>query len=400
MTSTGRRARKSYDPRIKEEPNGTYGFVIDVTPAGATERKQVRRRGIESKDEAQARLTELLGDVAKGTYVPPSRQTLGQYLQDTWLPTKRPPELRRSTYDSYCRLVRLHVVPRPIANVQLQKLEPAMLRSLYADLSAAGLSTRTVQYIGTVIHGALKQALDDRLIVRNPAELAKPRKPAGAAERREKRVTWSGRQVRTFLDATRTDRLGACWHLFAATGLRRGEVLGLTWDAVDFETGTLSITRTIVEVEAAEGREQSWQWSTPKTSTGNRRVALDEETVAVLRAHRKRQAAERLEVGEGYAADPNLVFCRPDGTVIHPKALSWHFHHAVRAVPSLPYLSLHGLRHTWATLAMAAGVPARVVQERLGHSDVSITLGTYSHPDAKMHADAAARVAALFGGLA
>jgi integrase len=198
---------------------------------------------------------------------------------------------------------------------------------------------------------------------------------------------WSARQLDDFLAHVRDDRLYAAWRGAAMTGLRRGELLGLDWDAVDLDAGRLAITRTLIEGKGAP------RFSEPKTKRGRRSVALDAGTVEALREHRERQLDERLAWGAAYR-DHGLVFCREDGTPIWPRTFSRFFDHHVRDA-GLPKIRLHDLRHTHATLALEAGVHPKVVQERLGHATIAITLDTYSHAIPAMQEDAAAKIAAL-----
>lgn len=375
------------------EPTGTWFYVVDVTPPGVRPRKQTRRAGFPTKRTAQAALNAALDSLAKRTYVASSRQTLREYVEADWLPAIGP-TLRQSTQDSYRRNLRLHVTGRTIGATPLQAVDAGALNKLYGDLLGIGLSARTVAYVATILHRAFRDAVRWGRLVVNPADAADPPRPK-TAERRQMR-TWTAEQVRAFLGVTKDGEHGAAWHVFASTGLRRGEVLGLAWADVDLDAATLSVRRTVVEVEAEPGREQTWAWSDPKTAKGRRLVALDPDTIAVLRAHRTAQLQRRMLVGEGYRTDLDLVFCRPDGDVIHPKAISDGFRVDVKR-SGLPYLSLHGLRHTWATLALQAGIHPRVVQERLGHSSVGVTLDIYSHVTPSLQAEAASRVAALFG---
>jgi integrase len=157
--------------------------------------------------------------------------------------------------------------------------------------------------------------------------------------------------------------------------------------AVDLDSGRLAITRTLIDAPSAP------RFSEPKTNRSRRSVALDAESVAVLREHRKRQFEERLAWGPAYQ-DQGLAFCREDGSPLWPRSFSRAFdRHAATA--SLPAIRLHDLRHTHATLALSAGVHPKVVQERLGHATIAITLDTYSHVLPGMQEDAAAKVAAL-----
>ena len=172
--------------------------------------------------------------------------------------------------------------------------------------------------------------------------------------------------------------------------MRRGEVLGLRWSDVNLDVARVSVVRTLVVV----GHEVLV--SEPKTAKGRRSVALDPATVAALRNHRRAQRKERLSFGEGWN-DEQLVFTLEDGTRIHPTRFSaWFSQHARRA--GLPVIRLHDLRHSYATAALSAGIPAKAVSERLGHANVSITLDTYSHVLPSLQEDAASAVAALILG--
>jgi integrase len=226
--------------------------------------------------------------------------------------------------------------------------------------------------------------------VRNPADRAKPPRPRNHGDRHQHINTWPRATLAAFLRWCEAagDPLYALWLLLATTGLRRGEALGLCWDSVDLDAARLSIRRTLVDVDW--GRPV---WSDPKTARGRRVVALDPVTVAALKACRAAQAEDKLRLGADYSGH-GLVFARPDGTPLHPDSTSKRFRRLV-ANAGLPAIRLHDLRHTWATLALEAGVHPKVVQERLGHSNVSITLDLYSHVSPAMQSDAAERVAKL-----
>jgi integrase len=191
-----------------------------------------------------------------------------------------------------------------------------------------------------------------------------------------------------FLESVYEDRLYALWLLYATTGLRRGEALGLRWPAVDLNAGQLSIR--VARVTAGYDVHDS----APKSERGRRAVALDPATVTALRTHRKGQLTERLAWGPAYQDSDDFVFCREDGCPLHPDDVSKRFAAAV-ATLDVARITLHGLRHSWASLALAAGVNPKVVSERLGHASVSFTLDVYSHVTPGMQEDAAAKVASL-----
>jgi integrase len=379
---------------VRQSANGTWYFVVDTTPSGALKREQTRRRGFATRRSAQTALTRALRDLTDQTYVPPATQSLDAYLADIWLPAIAA-TIRPSTLDSYTRNLRVHVGPKPIASVPLQRVEAPMLNALYAELLAGtsrrALSPRTVAYIHTILHRAFRDAVRWNLIVRNPADQADA--PRARPSDRVSARTWSGEEIARFLDATASSRYAPLWRLIATTGLRRGEALGLRWEDVDLTKRRLSVNRTLVEIADYRSGDTGLAWGTPKTARGRRSISLDTETVTELRAHRARQHQERLAAGAGYA-DQGLVFSSRTGEPLHPKVVSNQFRKAV-ARHAMPYLSVHGLRHSWATLALQAGIHPKIVQERLGHSTIAITLDIYSHVNPAMDADAANTVAAL-----
>lgn len=236
-----------------------------------------------------------------------------------------------------------------------------------------------------MLHKALKDAVRWGHLVENPAHHADP-----PVVRRAPMSIWNPDQMRTFLTCVRDDRLYAAWFLLVTTGMRRGEVLGLRWGEVDFTRGRLAVVRALV---AVRGRVVA---SEPKTAKGRRQLALDPGTVAALRAHRVRQLEERMAAGPAWTEEAR-VFCKLDGTAIHPDRMYDRFHQLVGAIP-VPPIRIHDIRHSYASAALAAGVPAKVVSERLGHANVTITLDNYSHVLPGLQEEAATRVADLIFG--
>jgi len=207
--------------------------------------------------------------------------------------------------------------------------------------------------------------------------------------------TWTASELATFLARTEGDRYGYVWAFLATSGCRRGEALGLRWTDLDLIAGSAAFRQQVIPLpkESGVGREGR---IVPGTKGGEARVIqLDRRTVAMLRTWRRLQAAERLALGGGYE-DNGLVFPRVDGRPYHPEAFSKTFDRRLRtkAFADLPTIRLHDLRHTWATLALEAGVDVAVVSKRLGHSSPVITWGTYQHVRHGMQTDAAERVAA------
>lgn len=370
----------------------TWSIVVEVgRDADTGKRKQRWQSGYKRRRDAERALAEVIGRIDAGGYVEPSKLTVGDYLTDRWLPAMRS-RVRPSTFDSYSRNVRRHLVPK-LGNVLLQRLTGDQLNALYAELLTDGrhdgkpLSARTVRYVHAIARMALSDAVRWELVTRNVSERADPPKQA---RNREAMRTWTAPQLRAFLASRGEDRLYALWALLASTGMRRGEALGLSWEHVDLDAGRVAVRRALVTVG------YRIEFSEPKTAKSRRSVALDAGTVGVLREHRKAQLAERLALGPAWD-DHGLVFTREDGAPVHPDRVSKLFEQHV-ATASLPRIRLHDLRHTHATLALQAGIHAKVVSERLGHSTIAMTLDTYSHAIPAMEEDAAARVAALVFG--
>jgi integrase len=350
--------------------------------------------GYPTRAEAQAALASVLATMAQGSYVSPAPLTLRQF-EHRWLPAVVA-TIRPATHYSYARNMRLHVYP-VLGDVPLQRLEPSALNALYAELLLNGrkdqakggpLSAKSVRYVHDVLNRALQDAVRWQLVTRNVARLANPPKPK-VADRKEQ-VTWAQHELADFLESSRSHRLHAAFFVLATTGARRGEVLGLRWADVDLAGGRLYVRRSLVCVTHEP------VYSDTKTTRSRRAIAIDPETVATLRRHRAAQAAERLAAGPEYE-DRDLVFSDKHGRELHPERFSRSFQEQVADL-GLPRIRLHDLRHTWATLALQTGIHPRIVSERLGHANTTITLDIYSHVLPSMHADAANQVAAFILG--
>lgn len=365
-----------------------WAYVVDAAPPGAP-RQQRRRAGFPTKSAALEAMHRLQAAVAGGTFVEPSRQTVGKYLTE-WV-AGISGEVRGGTWRGYRDNVHNHLTPR-IGDVPLQALSANRVRALYQELATggrlrdgAGLSVKSVHNLHLTLRKALADAVRDRVLLSNPADHAH-RLPNDRPEMR----TWSAPQLAAFLASVRDDPDFALWRLAATTGMRRGEVVGVRWHDVDMDGARVAIVQQ--RVRGADGLG----FGPPKTAKARRSVALDPATVAALRAHRRRQAEDRLAFGPGYQ-DADLVFARADGSPLDPDTVSATFDRLLK-LARLPRIRLHDLRHTHATLALAAGVHPKVVQERLGHANIQTTMDIYSHTIPAMQEDAASRVAALVDG--
>ncbi|HEU5433282.1 MAG TPA: site-specific integrase [Thermomicrobiales bacterium] len=248
---------------------------------------------------------------------------------------------------------------------------------------AAGKSPNTIRLAHATLRAALSQAVAWKLVERNEATLVKA--PPSPVE--PMRALSAEETARVLLAADKT-RLAAFWHVAAACSLRRGELLGLQWSDVDFVRETVSIQRQV----ARHGGE--WVVCEPKTKRSKRLVVLPEPVMAALKAHRARQNAERRKAGPLWQGEEGWVFADEVGRRVKKEAID-RAHVKLEAASGVGHFRLHDLRHTGATLALAAGVHPKIVQEMLGHSTVAMTLDRYSHVAESMQREAAKAIGDL-----
>jgi integrase len=333
-----------------------------------------------TRREVQVQLSAAQRELAQGLSPSDARVTVGRFLE-RWLNDAVRPAVRPSTLRSYEMHVRLYLVP-DIGRLPLARLSPIEVQGMLNDRLKSGLSARTVHHIRAVLRRALNQAIRWGLISRNVATLVDgPR-----VERHHVRAI-SPSEARALLEAVTGDRLAALYTVALAVGLRQGEALGLSWDDVDFEGGSLTVRKALQRIDGALRLVE------PKTTRSRRTVAMSSVVAAALRQHRTRQLAERLAAGAEWR-DSGLVFTSSLGAAIDGSNVT-HRLHRLLADAGLPQMRFHDLRHACASLLMAQGVHPRVVMETLGHSQIGLTMNTYSHVLPSLQRDAADRIGAL-----
>jgi integrase len=342
-----------------------------------------RRRYVSAKTKTEARRTlrQAMADADRGLIFDADNLKVGEYL-DRWLADSVSDTVKATTFERYVQITRLHLKPT-LGRVKLKALTPAHVRSLYREKLEAGSSARTVRYVHTTLHKALKQAVMDGLIPRNATEAVKPPQPS-----REEMHPLTPEQAKLLLQVAHEtgDRLEALYVLAIHAGLRQGELLGLKWDDVDLDDGSLQVRRTLSITKNGP------VFTSPKTTGSRRSVKLTNNATEALKSHLKRQLAEIDRVGSLWSpgdAD-GLIFASETGEPLDRRAVTKLKFKPLLKQAGLPEIRFHDLRHTCATLLLTRNVNPKIVSEMLGHSTIAITLDTYSHVLPNMRDQAAA----------
>jgi integrase len=320
-----------------------------------------------TKEEARKKLRQARGDAERGLVFDTDNLKVGEYL-DRWLSDSVRDTVKATTFERYEQIARLHLKPA-LGRVKLNALTPTHVRGLYREKLEAGSSARTVRYIHTTLHKALKQAVMDGLILRNATEAVKPPQLS-----REEMCPLTPEQAKHLLQTAHEagDRLEALYVLAINTGLRQGELLGLKWDDVDLEDGSLQVRRTLTVTKNGP------VLTTPKTTSSRRSVKLTSKAIEALKHHLDRQLGEIDRVGSLWSEN-GLIFASEMGEPLNRHNLTRRSFKPLLMRAELPQIRFHDLRRTCATLLLTRNVNPKIVSEMLGHSTIAITLDTYSH---------------------
>jgi len=374
---------------ITQRSPGSWSIWIDSgrDAEGKRSRKMITFRS--TKVAAERELTRLLRELDTGAFVDPSKLTVGEYLEK-WLAQVKP-GVGGKTWERYGEIVRLHLIPA-LGRIPLPKLTPTHIQDAHARAlesgrkdGKGGLSAQTVLHHHRALKEALGNAVRLQLLARNPAEAVDPPRP-----RREEMQALDGAAAARLLAAVRDTSMNVPVVLALATGMRRGEILGLKWEDVDLDRGTLTVNRSL---ETTRG---TLTFKGPKTQKGRRRITLPPFAVQALIVHRARQAEVRLLLGPAYV-DQGLVLAGAEGGPMHPDSLTTGFRRLAKKA-GVAGLRFHDLRHSHASQLLEQGIPLKVVSERLRHASVAITGDTYAHILPGMQEEAARRIEATLGG--
>lgn len=370
----------------KRVKNGkTVGWRGAVSLGYDAEGKPLRRTvSGKTQEEVREKMAAVLAAQHTGMLADAGGITVAAYFE-RWLEAKERDEVKPNTLRSYEDTARLYLLPR-LGRKKLEKLTPLDVEGVLTALRKDGKSPQIMSYSLRVLKMALRQAVRWQMVPRNVAEAIK----APKITRPELHV-WTPEEVAAFLDASQTHRLHAAFYLALMTGMRRGELLGLQWDDIDWERSRLKVRHNLVEVrsKAEEGKVHAGKptvssidlvLQTPKTAGSSRTIVLSPGTLSKLREHRERQQAERVKAAEAWQKPTNggYVFATEIGTATDPRNFYRWFNN-IREEAGVPQIRFHDLRHTAASLMIRRGIPPKTVSERLGHADVGFTLRTYTH---------------------
>lgn len=349
-----------------------------------------RRQGTETvhgtKKDAEKRLREILINMDHGDYIEPCKMSVKEYMLE-WLQNYTFTNTRTTTYEMYSSLICQHIIPE-LGNIPLAKLAPIHLQQFLikkmmdggrVDGKPGGLSTKTVRHLYAILREALSQAVEMNIIAKNPAVRVKQPKL------KQKEIKFfSEEQVKSFIRASEGTRFHCLFMMALGTGLRRGELLALQWQDIDFENSMVTVNKTLVKTK------NGLKIQPPKTKSSRRTVSLPFTVNELLKKHKVEQNKLKLRQGVSYI-DNGLVFCSINGNPLNPDNLVKRYFYPIISKAGLPRITFHGLRHTHATIMLARGENVKVVSERLGHTNVAFTIKTYGHVMPNMQAEAAKR---------
>jgi integrase len=376
----------------------TYAVVYDEGEDESGKRVQRWKSGFKTRKEADTFLTTVLGSIARGEYVEPSKLTLGGYLNEEWLPGLGD-EIAPLTKATYENMVTNHICSRAwLKRLPLQAVTSGHIKRLLREMEQQGKSPATRRLARAVVSRALGDAVDENKIIRNPAAAMRRRRGRRAAPTTSGQLTpekvWTGRELAKFLAHVEGERLYACWRLAAVTGMRRGELLGLRWRCVD--ESHVSIEEQLIPFPTPGGGQAAF--GPPKSERSRRKIAIDGKTAEALQQHREAQAVEKALAGDAYE-DDDLVFCDELGRPIPPKRLTDAFKRLRKAAGLKVGNGPHVLRHTAATDWLVNREPVHIVAARIGDTP-EVVMRVYAHWLPKSDEDVAARAAERLAALA
>ena len=356
--------------RQKSKNSWQIQIYTGIEPDGKRRRHFETVRG--RKGDAQRRLTELLSSLDKGVYTPPGKRTVAEHLRN-WLTGYVKTNCSERTLDGYEVVIENHLIPA-LGYILLKQLTPQAIQAYYGK-ACEKLSARTVHHQHRVLSEALKYAVKQGYLGRNPCELVDPPRPQKKAMR-----TLTPEELKTLLEVASGNQFYPVIYTAVATGLRRAELLALRWRDIDFDSKSILVSRTLHK------RHGVIEFKEPKTEHSRRRVSMTPKLAVFLQEYKTEKESFFLHLGRLPRPD-DLIFASVEGKPIDPWVLSHNFARIVKRV-GLENVRFHDLRHTFASLMLLRGAKPKVISEALGHSSVAFTMDVYSHIIEGMQQDA------------
>jgi len=367
------RKRANGEGSLRERADGTWEATITI---GRDREGNLIRKSFYGKTQtiAKEKRDQFLTEVRTGTYVEPSKLTVGQLVGD-WLKVFAKPHMKRTTYAKYDSAYRTHIVPG-LGHVLLQKLSTIKVQEFYNSLKR---SSSTISIVHIVLNKSLEYAVEEGLIKKNHAK-----KTTRPAVKYKEVVPMTEKELDRYFEAAGGHRMFAAFFTDLTTGLRRGELMALKWKKVDLDKGSVKITESLNRVQIELGKTEL-MFTDTKNENADRIVPLLPDTVKVLKTHKSKQAQEKLYLGEAYE-DNDLVFCTGNGKPYEPRNLL-RLHKSILTMAGLRNdITIHNLRHTFTTLVLKKmrqnkNVDLLALLKILGHADERMILRTYGHSD-------------------
>ena len=371
-------ARRKHDEgSIFQRKDGRYVAQVRL------ENGKKKQRYFQTEREANQALRKMLHEKERGTLPTGPNQMLKVYLEQWLEQVFKLSVIRTGTYYTYRAIINKHIVPS-LGHVSLQKLTPQQIQAFYTKKLDEGLSAKTVSHFHTVLHKALEQAVKWNLMVRNVCDLVTP-----PTSKSHEMKPLTPEQAQRLLEVAGKHKLEALLTLAITTGMRRGELLALHWQDIDFSEGCLYVRRTISRIG-----KFGLVVSEPKTEKSKRKIALPLIVLVVLKQQQENRLALREKAGVEWKEN-DIVFCNRYGGYIEPANLFTDFKRLLR-LAELPNIRFHDLRHSAASFLAKLNVHPKIVQELLGHSNISTTLDIYSHMFPSTHQEAMGKLDDLF----
>ncbi|EOQ07818.1 MULTISPECIES: site-specific integrase [Bacillus cereus group] len=351
----------------KDKATGKWTFVFNIAKDPFTgKRRQVRKRGFVSKQEAEDALTKLKAELLSDEFLNLSQITYARYLEE-WF-EERKIHLQEWTYDIHHTYYRNVIKPK-LGHFKLQQIEPIHIQKFINDLvNKTDYSPHTIHLIFRIVSASLKKAKVLKLIKENPATgTTLPKR------RRKEMSVWTLEQVNYFIDESknvkRLTRVYIACIMALLTGMRQGEIMALRWSDIDFKRHTLYIRQTLTQ--GAQIKPGA------KNESSVRSIHMPAKLIEELKLHRQTISDEKKYYQRDYD-DHDLVVCARKGNPMIPRNLRKEFYNLTEKL-GLPKIRFHDLRHTHATMLIQQNVNVKLIADRLGHSDIETTLNTYSH---------------------